>query len=96
MASGEIKRYVVTFDFQEENLTDINELNNNLTRSGFTLTMSDDDGKVHELGINTFGLITAQDEQDVRALAEGLGEAALGQKPEVEITTWEAWLADDS
>lgn len=96
MASGEIKRYVVTFYFQEENLTDINELNNNLTRSGFTLTMSDDDGKVHELGINTFGLITAQDEQDVRALAEGLGEAALGQKPEVEITTWEAWLADDS
>ncbi|WP_165460967.1 type V toxin-antitoxin system endoribonuclease antitoxin GhoS [Atlantibacter sp.] len=96
MASGEIKRYVVTFHFQEENLTDINELNNNLTRSGFTLTMSDDDGKVHELGINTFGLITAQDEQDVRALAEGLGEAALGQKPEVEITTWEAWLADDS
>ena len=55
MASGEIKRYVVTFRFHEENLTDINELNNHLTRGGFTLTMSDDDGKVHELGINTFG-----------------------------------------
>ena len=96
MATGDIKRYVVTFRFHEENLTDINELNNHLTRSGFTLTMSDDDGKVHELGINTFGLITAQDEQEVRALAEGLGESALGQKPEVDITTWEAWQADDS
>ena len=93
MASGEIKRYVVTFRFHEENLTDINELNNHLTRGGFTLTMSDDDGKVHELGINTFGLVTAQDEHEVR---ERLGESALGQKPEVDITTWEAWLAEDS
>ena len=96
MAAGDIKRYVVTFRFHEENLTDINELNNHLTRGGFTLTMSDDDGKVHELGINTFGLITAQDEREVRELAEGLGESALGKKPEVDITTWEAWQADDS
>ena len=58
--------------------------------------MSDDDGKVHELGINTFGLVTAQDEHEVRELAERLGESALGQKPEVDITTWEAWLAEDS
>lgn len=92
MSSDEITRYVVTVNFQEQSLTDINELNNHLTRAGFTLTLSDDDGKIHELGTNTFGLVSAQDSQQVEALAQGLAETALGTAPEVEVTTFDAWL----
>ncbi|WP_194206764.1 type V toxin-antitoxin system endoribonuclease antitoxin GhoS [Superficieibacter sp. 1612_C1] len=94
MSEGDIKRYVVTVKFHEETLTQINELNNALTRAGFTLTLSDDEGKVHELGTNTFGLITPQSEQEVRALTAGLAESALGVTPEVEVTTFERWLTD--
>lgn len=94
MSEGDIKRYVVTVKFHEETLTQINELNNALTRAGFTLTLSDDEGKVHELGTNTFGLISPQSEQEVLALTTGLAESALGVTPEVEVTTFERWLTD--
>ncbi len=91
MSNGDIVRYVITVKYKEESLTDINELNNHLTRGGFLLTMSDDEGKVHELGINTFGLVSALSEQDVAELAKGLGHVALGTDPEVTVTTWEKW-----
>lgn len=94
MSEGDIKRYVVTVKFHEETLTQINELNNTLSRAGFTLTLSDDEGKVHELGTNTFGLITPQSEQEVNALTTGLAESALGVTPEVTITMFERWLTD--
>jgi hypothetical protein len=94
-AMSEVTRYVVTVTFHEKNLTDINELNNHLTRGGFQLTLADDDGKIHELGTNTFGLVSALSEQEVAELAEGLGEAALDQKPQVNVTTFEAWLRDN-
>ncbi|MDK1227543.1 type V toxin-antitoxin system endoribonuclease antitoxin GhoS [Cronobacter turicensis] len=92
---SEVTRYVVTVTFHEKNLTDINELNNHLTRGGFQLTLADDDGKIHELGTNTFGLVSALSEQEVAELAEGLGETALDQKPQVNVTTFEAWLRDN-
>jgi len=94
-AMSEVTRYVVTVTFHEKNLTDINELNNHLTRGGFQLTLADDDGKIHELGTNTFGLVSALSEQEVAELAEGLGEAALDQKPQVNVTTFETWLRDN-
>jgi len=87
-------RYVVTFKFQENNLTDLNELNNQLTRGGFLLTMSDDEGKIHELGINTFGLISTSSQTEVEELSRGLGQLALGIEPEVSVTTWENWLQE--
>lgn len=59
MASGDITRYVITVTFHEDSLTEINELNNHLTRSGFLLTLTDDEGNVHELGTNTFGFVSA-------------------------------------
>ncbi|EHC78667.1 hypothetical protein LTSEMON_2560 [Salmonella enterica subsp. enterica serovar Montevideo str. S5-403] len=62
MASGDITRYVITVTFHEDSLTEINELNNHLTRSGFLLTLTDDEGNVHELGTNTFGFVSAQSE----------------------------------
>ncbi|EOV9671815.1 type V toxin-antitoxin system endoribonuclease antitoxin GhoS [Cronobacter turicensis] len=92
---SEVTRYVVTVTFHEKSLTDINELNNHLTRGGFQLTLADDDGKIHELGTNTFGLVSALSEQEVAELAEGLGEAALDQKPQVNVTTFDAWLRDN-
>lgn len=91
MASGDITRYVVTITFHEDSLTEINELNNHLTRAGFLLTLTDDDGNVHELGTNTFGLISAQSLDEVKALAAGLAESALDRAPEVSVMTWEEW-----
>lgn len=91
MASGEITRYVVTITFHEDSLTEINELNNHLTRAGFLLTLTDDDGNVHELGTNTFGLISAHSPEEVKALAAGLAESALDKMPEVSVVTWEEW-----
>lgn len=90
--SGDITRYVVTVKFHEQALTEINELNNHLTRAGFTLTLTDDEGKVHDLGTNTFGLVSPQSEDDVQALTLALAEAAIKQKPDVSVTTFEQWL----
>lgn len=50
MASGDLVRYVITVMLHEDTLTEINELNNYLTRDGFLLTMTDDEGNIHELG----------------------------------------------
>ena len=94
MSSGDIERYVVTLKFEEHNLTDLNEMNNALTRGGFLLTLTDDDGKIHELGINTFGLISTLNPTEVEELARGLGQLALGREPEVSITTWDIWLQE--
>lgn len=92
--SGDITRYVVTIKFQDETLTEINELNNHLTRAGFTLTLTDDEGKVHELGTNTFGLVSPQNTQEINALASGLADAAIGKTVEVDVITFEQWLKD--
>lgn len=72
MASGDLVRYVITVMLHEDTLTEINELNNYLTRDGFLLTMTDDDGNIHELGTNTFGLISTQSEEEIRELVSGL------------------------
>ncbi len=82
--------------FHEEALTELNELTNHLTRAGFTLTMADDEGKVHELGTNTFGLVSPQSEEEVIALASGLAESALGRQAEVTAMTFETWLQENT
>lgn len=91
MSNDGITRYVVTVKFHDETLTDINELNNHFTRAGFLITMADDDGKVHDLGTNTFGLISALSEQEVHELANGLAESAVGRKTDVTVSSWETW-----
>lgn len=91
MASGDVTRYVITVVFHEDTLTEINELNNHLTRSGFLLTMTDDEGNIHELGTYSFGLITTQTPEEVKALAAGLAETALGMEPEIAVITWDEW-----
>lgn len=79
MASGDLVRYVITVMLHEDTLTEINELNNYLTRDGFLLTMTDDDGNIHELGTNTFGLISTQSEEEIRELVSGLTHSATGK-----------------
>ncbi|MGS1111790.1 type V toxin-antitoxin system endoribonuclease antitoxin GhoS [Escherichia coli] len=91
MASGDLVRYVITVMLHEDTLTEINELNYYLTRDGFLLTMTDDDGNIHELGTNTFGLISTQSEEEIRELVSGLTQSATGKDPEIAITTWEEW-----
>lgn len=92
--SGDITRYVVTIKFQEETLTEINELNNHLTRAGFTLTLTDDEGKVHELGTNTFGLVSPQNSQEIKKLVGGLADTAIGKPVDIDVITFEQWLKD--
>lgn len=91
MASGDLVRYVITVMLHEDTLTEINELNNYLTRDVFLLTMTDDEGNIHELGTNTFGLINTQSEEEIRELVSGLTQSATGKDPEITITTWEEW-----
>ena len=59
MSSGEITRYVATINLREASLTELNELNNAFTRANFLLTLTDDDGHIHDLGTLTFGSIAA-------------------------------------
>jgi len=92
MASGDITRYVITVKFHEHSLTEINELNNTFTLAGYLLTLSDDEGKVHELGTNTFGLVSPLSEEDIKKQALALAESAIDQRPEIEVMTWENWL----
>ncbi|MEB6560307.1 type V toxin-antitoxin system endoribonuclease antitoxin GhoS [Klebsiella aerogenes] len=90
--SNDITAHVITVKFQEQALTEINELSNHFIRAGFVLTLNDDDGKTHDLGTNTFGLLSAQSPEDVRALSAGLAEASLGRPAEIAITTFSEWL----
>ncbi|EHW7082004.1 type V toxin-antitoxin system endoribonuclease antitoxin GhoS [Salmonella enterica] len=91
MASGDITRYVITVTFHEDSLTEINELNNHLTRRGFLLTLTDDEGNVHELGTNTFGFISTQSADEIKALVAGLAKSALDKDVDITVATWEEW-----
>ena len=95
MSSGDITRYVATVKIHEDSLTELNEITNHLTRGGFLLTLTDDEGNVHDLGTNTFGLISALSADEVKALAGGLVESATGKQAEIEVTQWEEWQKRD-
>ncbi|MFP1558962.1 type V toxin-antitoxin system endoribonuclease antitoxin GhoS [Escherichia coli] len=91
MASGDFVRYVITVMLHEDTLTEINELRITWTRDWFLLTMTDDEGNIHELGTNTFGLISTQSEEEIRELVSGLPKVQPARIPEITITTWEEW-----
>ncbi|QGN38496.1 type V toxin-antitoxin system endoribonuclease antitoxin GhoS [Klebsiella oxytoca] len=90
--SSEINAWVVTVSFHEETLTEINELSNHLTRAGFTLVLNDDEGTPHELGTNTFGLLSVHNAEEVKALSTGLAETALGRPVEVSVSRFSEWV----
>lgn len=95
MSSDSITRYVITVKFHEESLAEINELNNQFTLAGFLLTLTDEEGKVHDLGTNTFGFISALSAEEVRSLAEGLAESAVGGPVEVQVAEWDVWRKEE-
>lgn len=86
-----LTRYVVTFHYQEKGLSDLNQLTSTMTGAGFTPTLTDDEGKPHELGTNSYGITSALEESEISEMAAGLGEVALGERPQVEVKSWEAW-----
>ncbi|MBV4366486.1 type V toxin-antitoxin system endoribonuclease antitoxin GhoS [Erwinia sp. BNK-24-b] len=94
MVSSDIEQYVVTFRFKEESLADALELNSALANGGFTTSLNDKDGHPHELGTNSFGIVSALTQEEIREQAISLGEIVLGEKPEVEIQTWKTFQAE--
>ena len=91
MSSGDITRYVVTIKVHEDSLTELNEITNHLTRSGFLLTLTDDEGNLHELGPNTYGLLSPLGKDEVEALAKGLVKSATGKDAVIDIASWDEW-----
>ncbi|EPL2090472.1 type V toxin-antitoxin system endoribonuclease antitoxin GhoS [Klebsiella pneumoniae] len=86
--SNEITAWVVSVTFHEQALTEINEVSNHF----FVLTLNDEEGSPHELGTNTFGLLSGQTAEEVKALSAGLAEAALGRPAEIAVATFAEWL----
>ncbi|MDN4627250.1 MULTISPECIES: type V toxin-antitoxin system endoribonuclease antitoxin GhoS [Erwinia] len=91
MVSSDIEQYVVTFRFKDEGLSDVLELNSALTNGGFTTSLHDKEGHPHELGTNSFGIVSALSAEQIREQAINLGEIVLGEKPEVEVERWQAF-----
>lgn len=91
MSSGDITRHVVTINLHEASLTELNELNNAFTRANFLLTLTDDEGNIHDLGTLTFGLIGALSQEEVHALAARLVESVTDKPAEIDVDTWESW-----
>ncbi|HEM7531961.1 TPA: type V toxin-antitoxin system endoribonuclease antitoxin GhoS [Enterobacter roggenkampii] len=91
MSSGDITRYVVTVNLHEASLSELNELNNAFTRANFLLTLTDDEGNIHDLGTLAFGLIGALNKEEVHALAASLVESVTDKPAEIDVDTWESW-----
>lgn len=94
MSNSDLTRYIVTFHYQESGLSDILELTSAMTAAGFSTTLMDDDGHPHELGTNSYGIVSTLAEEDLRQQVTAAGESVLGQKPEVTVMTLEAYLCD--
>lgn len=92
MALSHSDPYVVTFHYQEQGLADLAKLTNQLTLAGFTTSLTSGDGVLHELGTNSYGVSSLHSKEDVIELATRLGETALGQTPEVTLTTLDDYL----
>lgn len=92
MSKQSLTRYIATFHFQESGLSDILELTSAMTSAGFTTALIDDEGHSHELGTNSFGIITTIEEAELQQQVTAAGESVLGQQPEVTITTLEDFL----
>ncbi|QKJ87001.1 type V toxin-antitoxin system endoribonuclease antitoxin GhoS [Paramixta manurensis] len=92
MNATSVNRYIVTLRYDEQGLSDILELTSAMVNGGFDTTMSDADGKPHELGTNSYGIVSALTQQEIQQQAQGLGEMVLKHKPEVEVQTLEAFL----
>jgi len=94
MSDHDAKRYIVTLKYQENGLGDLQSVNSAMINGGYSTTLSDDEGHPHELGTNSFGIVSALEEHEVAEQTAGYAQVALGQKPEVSVTTLEAFLKE--
>jgi len=94
MSDHDVKRYIVTLKYQENGLGDLQSVNSAMINGGYSTTLSDDEGHPHELGTNSFGIVSALEEHEVAEQTAGYAQVALGQKPEVSVTTLEAFLKE--
>jgi hypothetical protein len=92
MAQSGINNYVITFRYEEKGLSDLAQLNNQLALEGFSTTLKDEEGKIHELGSNSFGYVGPQDAETIRQRAIAMGHVALGVNPDVEVTELAEYL----
>ena len=92
MSPSGVTRYVVTFRYQDTELTAGLELNSAITNSGFTTTLHDDEGHTYALGPHSYGIISAKSAEEIRQLAKSAGEVALESKPEVEIEDFAGFI----
>ncbi|UQY45891.1 type V toxin-antitoxin system endoribonuclease antitoxin GhoS [Erwinia sp. PK3-005] len=88
MSPSGITRYVVTFRYQDKGLAAGLELNSAMTHSGFTTTLQDDDGHTHELGSNSYGIVSAKSAEEVHQQAASIGAVALESEPQVDVQTF--------
>ncbi|MFK8259235.1 type V toxin-antitoxin system endoribonuclease antitoxin GhoS [Erwinia sp. AnSW2-5] len=91
MSHQGIHQYVVTFHYNENGLSEVLELSSALISSGFSTTLKDEEGHPHELGTNSFGIITTLSEEEIQQQAAGIGELVLGEAPQLDIHHWEAF-----
>lgn len=87
MSQSSSTAFVVSFHYPERSLTDLANLTGQMTLAGFSTTINDENGVPRELGINSYSIITPLNQEDVHNLAQGLGEVALGEKPDVAVVT---------
>jgi Protein of unknown function (DUF2622). len=96
MSDHDLKRYVVTLNYQDASLSDLQSLNSVMVNGGYSTTLHDESGHAHELGTNSYGLTSALEQQDIIEQTIGLAEVALHRKPEVVVTTLDAFLKAQS
>lgn len=92
MSDHDLKRYIVTLSYPDESLGNLQSLNSVMVSGGYTTTLHDDQGHSHELGTNSFGIISALEQHEITEHAAGLADVALHRKVEVEIITLEEFL----
>jgi len=92
MSDRTLTRYIVTFHYHEHGLGDLQSLNSAMVNAGYSTTLHDEQGHSHELGTNSYGIVSALNEHELAAQASGFAAAALHQQPEVDVTTLEAFL----
>lgn len=95
MSSSDNQRYIVSVTGGDKGLTELNELTNSFTRSGFELSITNKDGTLYELAPLTFTLNTSQSKDEVKNLAVSLSEQVLSEEPQIVILTIDEWLKNE-
>lgn len=92
MSTLDVTSYVVTFHYQESGLGDLQSLTSAMVNSGYSTTLHDAEGHPHELGTNSFGIVSTLTPEAVSEQAARIAEVALHQSPQTKVTTLQQFL----